>query len=177
MNFPCLYCQSSVTGVLCVRGAQCQFELEEICIEWDTPCYRSQLTHASPLRTQCVRVCVCVCLCVCVYVCVCVCVCVYVCMCARYKWLAGQPLAMNITEHSQRKFKLTGGRFPQSTFSCLCVVGGGSVLCFFSTCFIFFFVYFALNFVVLGRQYSCLCFEMICSPCDELKCHTMKMKG
>ena len=112
--------------MLCVRGAQCQFELEEICIEWDRPCYRSQLTHASPLRTQCVYVCVCVC--------VCVCMCVCVCVCARYKWLAGQPLAMNITEHSQLKFKLTGGRFPQSTFPCLyvCVwVGGGCPLFLF----------------------------------------------
>jgi len=162
--------------MLCVRGAQCQFELEEICIEWDTPCYRRQLTHASPLRTQCVCVCVCVYVCVRARARVCVCVCV----CARYKWLAGQPPAMNITEHSQLKFKLTGGRFPQSTFSlsvcaCVCVCGGGwggvgwgVVFCFFSTCFIFFSVHFALNICVLGRQYACLCFEMICSHCDEL---------
>jgi hypothetical protein len=45
---------------------------------------------------------------VCTRVCACVCVCVRAR--ARYKWLAGQPLAMNITEHSQLKFKLTGRR-------------------------------------------------------------------
>lgn len=85
-----------------MRGARCQFELEEICIEWDMLCYRSQLTHASAADPACVRM--------------------------RYKWLAGQPVAMNITEHSQLKFKLTGGTFPQSTFSFLC---GGGICAFF----------------------------------------------
>ena len=164
-----------ILSIECDRRAMCARGSVPVWIRgnlhWVGYAVLSQSTHPCLSAANPVCASVCECACVCVYVCV------YVCMCARYKWLAGQPLAMNITEHSQRKFKLTGGRFPQSTFSCLCVVGGGSVLCFFSTCFIFFFVYFALNFVVLGRQYSCLCFEMICSPCDELKCHTMKMKG
>ena len=125
MNFPCLYCQSSVTGMLCVRGAQCQFELEEICIEWDRPCYRSQLTHASPLRTQCVYVCVCVCVCMCVCMCVCVCV--------RALQVAGRPASSyEYYRTFSTKVQINGWKVSTINISLsVCVCGGGGVLCFF----------------------------------------------
>jgi len=120
MNFPCLYCQSSVTGMLCVRGAQCQFELEEICIEWDTSCYRSQLTHASPLRTQCV--------------CVCVCACVRVCVCVRALQVAGRPASSyEYYRTFSTKVQINGWKVSTINISlcvCVCVGGGGSFVLF-----------------------------------------------
>ena len=135
MNFPCLCCQSSVTGMLCVRARGSVPVWIRGNLHWVGYAVLSQSTHPCLSAANPVYVCVCMYVSVYVYM--------YVCVRARYKWLAGQPLAMNITEHSLPKFKLTGGRFPQSTFSCLCVcvcvcVGGECPL------FLFYLFYFLL---------------------------------
>jgi hypothetical protein len=89
---------------VCVCVSECQFKLEEICIEWDVSCYRRQLAHVS-LSTGTM---------------------------SAYSVLyvpqvAGWPLAVNNTGASQAKLKLRNGMFRISKVSCLCAVGGGTL--------------------------------------------------
>jgi len=128
----------------------------------------SQSTH--PCLSAANPVCVCVCVCACMYVCV------------RALQVAGRPASSyEYYRTFSTKVQINGWKVSTINISlcvCVCVCGGGGYLLFLFCVFYFLLctVHFAFNVFVLGRQYACLCCARFCSPCDELKGHTMKMK-